>query len=461
MTESESPSDPFLFRPAGSARTILPPGPVFHDSTSFLNSLARFAGYALFFLMMFLPAAARPLKGGFILLVLAAFAFRLTRTGRLAIDPVVLAWTTVITTGSLLFIAIGLAHDAPGALRVGSVYVLWPWLYTIFVGAAARRRTLDALQRVMVITSIAISLYAFSFILHSLGWLPDALFWDLDPNSEVGFYDGFMKLRMNSVNLLLFLVPFLAASIITWPGRLRFHSPRWLTWMALVMSAALVPLIGRRAMLLVVALSPFLALAFRRLLPRRDRAASKKKKLLVWLGGIALLTLAIVGVGQRLDISPKGLLSIFEVLLDPETRGESVDARISQADALLNEWWESPVFGKGHGAAARGSVRDSQMPYAYELSYLALLFHTGIVGVCLYSAGIVWIFWMGFRIIRHGGSMGYTMVPMLVGMSCFLLANATNAYLESYDHLWIIFLPVAVINYWLLAVDPARKPTPA
>jgi hypothetical protein len=31
-----------------------------------------------------------------------------------------------------------------------------------------------------------------------------------------------------------------------------------------------------------------------------------------------------------------------------------------------------------------------------------------------------------------------------------LIGNATNPYLEKFDYIWVIFLPVALINFWLL-----------
>ena len=80
---------------------------------------------------------------------------------------------------------------------------------------------------------------------------------------------------------------------------------------------------------------------------------------------------------------------------------------------------------------------------------MALLFQTGIVGFTAYAAGIVWIFYRGIMLIREGGQLGGMMIPMLVGCTAFLIANATNPYLARFDGLWTLFLPLAVINYRL------------
>jgi len=59
----------------------------------------------------------------------------------------------------------------------------------------------------------------------------------------------------------------------------------------------------------------------------------------------------------------------------------------------------SPWFGHGYGAVAH-VVRSETMPWAYELQYLAMLFHTGIVGTLLYADGIGWVYWQRQRAIR-------------------------------------------------------------
>jgi O-antigen ligase len=84
------------------------------------------------------------------------------------------------------------------------------------------------------------------------------------------------------------------------------------------------------------------------------------------------------------------------------------------------------------------------------MSYLDLLFQTGLFGFMAYVAGVVWIYWKGTTIIKEGGALGQVMLPALVGMSCFLIASMTNPYLTKFDGLWAIFLPVALINFWLV-----------
>jgi len=143
------------------------------------------------------------------------------------------------------------------------------------------------------------------------------------------------------------------------------------------------------------------------------------------------------------------LLDTFAVGWDFTEEQSALDRR-EQFFPLLQGWSESPIFGSGHGASVAGSIRSDEMPWAYELSYLALLFHTGMLGFLAYMSGVAWIFWMSLKIIRFGDHFSLYMLPLLVGFSCFLIGNASNPYLEKFDYMWVIFLPVAFINFWLL-----------
>jgi hypothetical protein len=125
-------------------------------------------------------------------------------------------------------------------------------------------------------------------------------------------------------------------------------------------------------------------------------------------------------------------------------------SRAQQFDALIRGWLTSPLLGSGHGAAAPDMVRSLEMPWAYELTYAALLYHTGLVGAFFYAGGIFWIYLQAVSIIRAGTALAPLTVAVLTGTTTFLIAAATNPYLERYDALWVIFLPLAIINAsWL------------
>jgi hypothetical protein len=222
----------------------------------------------------------------------------------------------------------------------------------------------------------------------------------------------------------------------------------WL-WLSFLLGVVLVLLSGRKALLLVVAMAPFIILFFQMFLPNQYKPAVAKGR--VGLAVVILVSvLGIYGYLQSLfGLNVGILLETFMAGFDFGGDG-SASVRAEQFVALVREWSEHPFFGLGHGASAGGSVRSEAFPWAYELSYVALLFHTGLVGFAIYTAGVGWIFLMGLRMIRSGGRLAFYMLPVLVGTGCFLIGNATNPYLEKFDYIWVIFLPVALINFWLL-----------
>jgi O-antigen ligase len=109
-------------------------------------------------------------------------------------------------------------------------------------------------------------------------------------------------------------------------------------------------------------------------------------------------------------------------------------------------WSNSPLIGQGLGASADSVVRSEEQPWAYELSYVALLFQVGLLGFIIYSSAVLWIFYAGLKIVRLRPDAAQIILPLLAGLAGLLLVNITNPYLFKFDYLWTIFLPVAAIN---------------
>lgn len=421
---------------------------IFLGTYSFSTLLAAPA-FLLFLMMLFVPTVYQPVKAVLLILVLGMIAIRTLLHRRLPLHPAIVLWTLLIVTTGLTFMFIGLVNGAPGALRVGTIYVLWPLTFTFLLAGSSKKWVIDGLIRILVLATIAIGLYAASYILHTLGWLPDAFYIEIDLGQKVGLYRGTMEFGMYSTSSLLFLVPFLFGALLTWPKDVDAPIPRYVLWFSFLLSLILVLLSGRRALWLIVGCSPIIALIFRTFLPREHKQANKK---MVWhvLSGFALILFFLFvylhyKFGLDIQAMATSFASGFNFAGDP-----SASVRKEQFYALLKGWSQNPVIGNGLGAFVKDCIRSVEIPWAYELSYIALLFHTGMLGFLIYFSAVAWIFWMGLRIIRSGNRLGLYMLPVLVGTSTFLIGNATNPYLGKFDYMWVIFLPLALINYWLV-----------
>jgi hypothetical protein len=148
-----------------------------------------------------------------------------------------------------------------------------------------------------------------------------------------------------------------------------------------------------------------------------------------------------VGLGLDFGVLSEQFFSAFDY------SGESgASLRYQQFAALMSGWSDSPIIGQGLGAAAKAIIRNEEMVWAYELSYVALLFQVGLLGFTFYFAAVLWIFFAGINTVRRRPEAAQVILPLLAGVAGFLLVNATNPYLSKFDYLWTIFLPVAAIN---------------
>jgi len=78
--------------------------------------------------------------------------------GRWWLHKTILLWGLLTITASLFFMAQGAVNNAPGALRVGTVYVLWPMVFLFFMGIVNRPEKLSPFLKVIVVASIRVAL---------------------------------------------------------------------------------------------------------------------------------------------------------------------------------------------------------------------------------------------------------------------------------------------------------------
>lgn len=419
-------------------------------------------GYALFFIMMFAPTVYQPIKGTLIGMVLLVIMFKMYRLrGNIPVHAHVAMWTWLMSAVGLFFCIQGLIQGAPGALRVTTVYVLYPLLYLAFVAGASTHELLRGLLKTLVVATVAIGIYTFQFILTSAEILPENLYIELDLGQAIVFYKGFVEFNTWAVATLIYLVPFAAAALMLWPDKktrvLHPELPRmpisrfWL-WVALLLGILLVLLSGRRALLGVVMLAPLISIFLQRYLPVSRRSSAKRVAIRAFTG----LTVVTVGgflyLQFQYEVDLKAMWEMFTAGFDAST-DLSAGIRREQFKNLVASWAEVPLLGAGHGASAE-AIRIATDPWSYELQYLALLFHVGLIGSAFYAASVFWTYRVGFRVIRQGGVLSYYMIPILAGTTCFLLAQATNPYLAKYDFIWILFLPLIPINLYLRGETP-------
>jgi O-antigen ligase/polysaccharide polymerase Wzy-like membrane protein len=412
----------------------------------------EYVGYSLLFLMLVFPSIAEMQRIKVLLLAMLVFVIliKVLKTKELWIHKKVFNITSFFVVVTLLFAAKGALADTPGALAVIRVYAFWPFVYLLLIQEMTNKSIFMKLKTTILISLIFISLYGINYILSAINIMP--LIYDFNfasAEARYGIQEGYVKMESIGFNSLPFLVPFTLSIFMNNIFNKTKNSK--LVIIALFLGLLVVMLSGRRAVLLVTIVSPLFLLGLKVLGSNYDA-----KKLLINLLkaiiplAIALIVLFII-VAYYLEVTPAGIIELFTSGFDFSNAADvGAYLRKEQFHALVDGWMQNPLFGAGHGAATNASIRSYEQPWAYELYYLALLFQTGIIGFILYFSGIVWIYKTGIKIIRSDIDCANILLPMLVGMTCFLIASATNPYLPTFEGIWTIFFPIAVINSWLL-----------
>jgi hypothetical protein len=254
-----------------------------------------------------------------------------------------------------------------------------------------------------------------------------------------GNYGGYIEFRTYGLTTVMYGFPFVLSLILV--RREEFRGLRKIGIYLLLLAIVLAALgSGRRAFWLVMLLTPFIILPFLQLSSCRLKPVPF---LSLTFKSAVLAILMITGVITAIGLDPIALLGNFVSAFQGQEASSSV--RFLQAASLWGAFTESPLIGHGLGSTV-DVVRSHDTPWAYELSYLALLMNVGFVGFLVYTGAVVWIALKGIQLSLRNPEFAKLFIPLITALCAFLIMNATNPYLAKFDYLWVIFLPAALIN---------------
>lgn len=133
---------------------------------------------------------------------------------------------------------------------------------------------------------------------------------------------------------------------------------------------------------------------------------------------LLIMAICLIGVNTTVQLVEKRLFS--------EDNYESDQTRVLQVEALMDEFVEQPLFGKGAGSYAVKNIRDTDNLHSYEVQWVAFLMQFGVVGVLviLTPLGVIYSKFFTRPISRVN-------IAFALLFTCWLLAGFTNPFLIS------------------------------
>lgn len=358
---------------------------------------------------------------------------------------------------------LGLIEGAPGALRSLSVDILWPVSFYLIGMTLNSERDYAFLLKYMILFTVVLGAFDLWYCLGNLGLLPlPGFFVALDLDLRFGYYGSFIQYMNTHQATFIFMTPFTVALLFDLKKIGKYIHPFWVI-IAFSLELACLLMSGRVALQVVSALSLVFVMFFRFFLHRviREIVPRKKKNVLPSFYLIILVLLAGLLIMPRILSLDIGKIWDYIANKFSSSISESDNVRLLQFNALMSGWLESPIFGHGTGSYTTEVVREIvDQPWAYELSYCALLFQKGLVGFVIFFVMVLWILHAIWVKIKRRIYPEYLALPFLIGFICFLIANAADPYLSKFGYMWVLFIPFAMASSeWTPGTPGADKKT--
>jgi hypothetical protein len=334
-----------------------------------------------------------------------------------------------IGVAGIVWAIVGLLHPGnyvQGVFDALRLYVTWSAAFVVLYTLLRAEPSLGLLHAALVLSAILISvinLVGLADQIGSWGLISESVRQELELN--VGIYVGYIRITSNNIGPLFLIVPYLLS--------LQFRadadwSNSMLTKLALVLSLILAAASGRRALWLVVALTPCTIL--------RLSSLTGSYGLIKFAGRRFLLVYAVAAVvGLSVVMLVPQRMPELGFLVHLNEAFSSEDERTIQKPYLIDGFKESPVLGSGFGAYA-GYLRNDERPWTYELTYHELLFNMGIVGTAFLGALFFLYFVLVIRLLRRFKDGSAIPFGLLIAFCSLLLSSYSNPYLGSFDYIF-------------------------
>lgn len=419
---------------------------VYFDRCMLPEKIARFLVSAVLMLSIIFPTTFSPIKIGLIFiafLLILAVAF----TNRLFMSMSLYFFSMIYVIIGISWSLYGVLVGNPGAIRTLTVMVFYPLLIPFF-SSLYRQEHSSSLYKIFLLCAWIIAVVDLVYVASSIVYpgnllqiFFESLYGDLAVVDDSATY---IKFTLPNISSIIFILPFFLSVLFFSESR----KEKVYILIVVILLLAVAILSGRRGLLLSMVLGP--AIAFLTTLSAARNIVKPKIGRHLWMLLFATLSISIFAYFFVNVVGMEYFFNLVNSIFD-FTSNQSNLERAAQFYALMQGIIDAPLFGHGAGAVA-DYIRSDEMPWAYELFYLSIVFQYGFFGFLLYASGVAFICWHLISSIKKKGRSSFEFY-FLSGFIAFILATASNPYLAKFDYMWVLFIPYAIINSKLLSIN--------
>lgn len=415
------------------------------------NFLYKSMGAILFFLMLVAPYECYTEKITLMVFLVGYQVLRLLIKNEFIISLPILKWFTSFVLFGVFFSlwAFVFSFNSPlFIIKSMPVNIVWPIIYLFFIKYLVNPDNISLLNRIMVVASIFISIYLILAALSFVGLIPISPSKFTLASPDVGRSESTeVQMSMAAITSLMFLNPFLLTSLMLGTYK-RDKISLFFTSLAFLLTILGVLVSGRRTLMLNILLIPIVIYLFLKFCKVKLDSAQKRYIYRLIFGLIIVILFLFTYLIYFNLVDFVGYWDFFVSGFDFNTNGRDPGSSLRglQFHLMMQSWLDYPILGTGFGSSSQYIIRSQETPWVYELSYMTLLFQTGIVGFIIYMSLLGWLFLKCITLVRKRSDFAF-IIPSFMGCFCFLIGNASNPYLIAFDHMWAIFLPAGLINY--------------
>jgi hypothetical protein len=384
----------------------------------------------------------------FLALFLAASIVHVALGNKVVVYSRLASFYLVTCVAGIVWAIVGLLNPSNYVLGVFDalrLYVIWSIAFLVLYSLLRSEPSLGLMHASMVLSGMLIStinLVGLADQIGGWGLIPEDLRQDLE--LRIGIHEGYIQITSHNIGSLFLIAPYLLSLQFRTDGT---TANTWLTKLTLVMCLILTAVSGRRALWLVVALTPCLILVLSIVTGSHGAIRAGARRFLH-----AYTIAALVGVGFT-SLRPESMPEIGYVS-HLKAAFSSEDERTIQKAYLIDSFRESPILGSGFGAHA-GYLRSEERPWTYELTYHQLLFNLGIVGLVVLGGLVSVYFVFVTRLLRQFKDDSAIPFALLVGLCSLLIGAYSNPYFGSFGFLFFVGL-LPYLSTFRLGFDRAE-----